>query len=251
MQLHKQGLITEVHLWDFTYGSQAPDKKLDQKWIHEKVNKYYFVKLFSTKIPKNRRPYRIGYYSYYARNNSHDDIILKVDDDIIWINISEFKCFIKFVAESTTTTFVSANIVNNGVIAHFQKKLGSIPSSVGEFEYPDGGAGGSLWKSPQKALKLHQYFLSQKSAFFKNNIVLFKERLSINFFAFTGRHAKDIFNFAKLSPDDEQAITIEANKNGAFEVVYMRLVVVHATFAKQRILEPGVVDKILQLYSNM
>ena len=182
MQLHGEGLITEVHLWDFTHRSKPAEGKLDQEWMKVKAEQHGFIRIFTPPVPKDpKHDNWTPYYEYYAKNTTNSDILLKIDDDIVFVNTSELKCFVKFVDESVDALLVSANVVNNGVIAHFQQKLGCVPASEGNFEYPKHGAGGSLWESGRKALKLHQYFVSHKSQFYREEVIRFRERLSINF----------------------------------------------------------------------
>ena len=224
-------------------------RKLDKQWIHNISKEYYFIKIFSPSGDRIKKVNYLPYYEYYAQNVSKNDVILKVDDDIIWINISEFKCFVKFIFKSSDTFLVSANIVNNGVIAHLQQKLGVIPSSVGYFEYPKGGKDGSLKSSPTKTYKIHQYFVTHKSEFYREEVIQFKERLSINFFGFIGKHAKKMSEMVeKNQPSDEHAITTLANK-WATEVIYMRFVVAHVTYWYQNLKDKKLGSKILKLYS--
>ena len=251
VDLHKKGLITQVHLWDFTYRSKPEEGKLDQEWMHTKAKQHDFIRIFTPPVPPGRKQNYRPFYEYYAKNVSKDDVITKVDDDIVWVNVSEFKCFVQFVAESVDTFLVSANVVNNGVVAHFQQKLGSIPHDLGTFEYPPRGAKGRLWESPVKALKLHEYFVSHKSDFYREGVFQFRERISINFIGFTGRHTPEMVNLVKeIGADDEKALTTLANRKlKATEVVYMRLVTAHVTFNKQRSINPNISTPILNLYS--
>ena len=243
MELHKLGLITEVHLWDFT--PHKEESKINLEWMQNKSKQHSFVKIL--KPPSQKWS---SYYGYYTTNINKSDVVIKADDDIVYVNISEFRCFVKFVDESVDTLLVSANVVNNGVIAHLQQKLGSIPLSVENFEYPRKGAYGSLWESSKKALKLHQYFVSHKSDFYREEVIQFRERLSINFIGFTGINAKKINHYIKMCKcSDEYAITVFANIHfHATEVVYMRLVVSHANFQKQFKIDPSIDLKILKLY---
>ena len=229
VQLFEQGLITEVHLWDFTRRDKnLTERVLNKDWIKRKASQYKFVKVIHPK------PQPVGFfnafYQFYAQKASPKDVIVKVDDDIVFVNVSEFKCFVKFVAQTEEAFTVSANVVNNGVIAHFQQALGSIPMSLGEMEFQ----GATLWQSSTKAYELHRYFTDHPEEFYKNIIIRYWMRVSINFIAYSGRKASDIYNVVCNSKDDGKEITVTASNNlGAVSLVYMRFVVAHVTFYKQ------------------
>ncbi len=249
VQLFDLGLITEVHLWDFTNrGKNTTDRKLNKEWIESKAKQHKFV---SVLYPK---PQSVGsfnaFYEHYAQHTSEQDIVVKVDDDIAFVNVSEFKCFVKFVSETTEAFTVSSNIVNNGVIAHFQQALGSIPFSLGEMEYPSQGKFGTLWKSSSKAYDLHKYFVTHQEDFYKDAVVRYWDRLSINFIAYSGGNkAEEVYSMVQDSSDDEARLSTVANAAGAISVVYMRLVVAHVTFSGQS-KPPDRTQEILALYED-
>ncbi len=175
-----------------------------------------------------------------------------MDDDIVFVNISEFKCFVNYVHEMQDVLTVSANIVNNGVVAHMQQELGIVPSTLGRMEYAPGGMHGSLFESAAKCLKLHKYFLTHASNFRRPEIMRYKENLSINFIAYSGRRAKEIHQLVTADGrKDERAITTRANtKQGAISVVYMRLVVAHGTYEKQSLNNSNLGSEVIHLYEK-
>ena len=190
--LKKKDLITEVHLWDFTY--RNPDKKeaeLSRQWIYSKSKEFSFIQVMS-----NPGFLWSTYYKHYANYEKNNSIIIKVDDDIIWINSSEFRCFVKFVQESEHVFLVSANVVNNEVIAFFQQKLGCFPNTLRNFTYNKGGEMGKLANSADIGYQFHKYFISHKSNFYQKAIIQFTERLNINFIAFQSENAKEINRYA-------------------------------------------------------
>ncbi len=244
VQLHNQGIVNVVHLWHFT--SLDPlgwRKNLD--FLLAKAKQYDFV--FVQRPHKNPIASQLrGFYEYYQMHSGPNDVIVKVDDDIIFVNTSEFKCFVNYVHEKQDVFTVSANVVNSGVVAHIQQELGIVPLSVGRMEYPPGGLEGSLFASLDKCVNLHKYFLEHPGDFFRPEIFQYKERLSINFIAYSGRRASEIHSLVKADGNDERGITTRANTQlGLTSVVYMRLVVSHATYFKQR----HIADKVKQLYN--
>ncbi len=264
--LYKAGLITEVHLWDFTsfdFGNHQ-EGKLNKEWVEKKTKEYDFIKLIEAKHGKdcytNGRLCFLDFYEHYSENLGQDDVVLKVDDDILWVNVSEFKCFVKYVQESKDTVVVSANVVNNNVIAHIQQQLGMIPENVSHFDYPEGGYTGRMFHSPQMGLELHKYFVSNKHMFYREGIVRYFERCAINFLGWNYWHAKDVYHLVKyayehgdkfLGSKDEAAITTFANTElGGKEVVNLRFVVAHGAFAGQWVRSWQMLWEVLQLYGN-
>ena len=250
--LKHQGLITEVHLWDFTYRNRnQKEAEHNKQWIYNKSKQYSYIRVFS-------KPGFLWstYYKHYANYQTNDSVILKVDDDIIWVNSSEFRCFVKFVHESKNVFLASANVVNNELIAFFQQSLGSFPKYLLNLPYPEGGEPGKLSSNAAFGYKLHKYFISHKSDFFKKNIIQFSERLNINFIAFRSENAKEINRYAYFDRKfkgaiDEVGLTRYAIQYfKKFEVAYMRFVVAHASFGRQYVQNSKIVAKILELYKK-
>ncbi len=252
VKLHKNKIVNDVHLWDFTWtNANQSEREKDLEAIRTKVSNYDFVTLHR---PNRNLPASYiwaQFYKHYAEISSDNDVVVKVDDDIIFVNASEFKCFVNYVHEKQEVLTVSANVVNNGVVAHIQQLLGIVPFNVATLEYPKGGKLGSLWASAEKCFSLHKYFTEHPDNFWRPDIIRYKERMSINFIAFSGRRAKEVFVLTQDHGGDEAGITAFANTQmGATNVVYMRLVVAHASFGEQDKSYPKLNDKILTLYQN-
>ncbi|MBH9970708.1 MULTISPECIES: hypothetical protein [Commensalibacter] len=148
-------------------------------------------------------------YRYYASRIDlfKDDVFLKCDDDIVYIELEKLKEFIEFRRRNDEYFLLSANVVNNGVCAYFQKENLSIPDEVGEFELPPNGFKGSLWENGEKAEKLHSYFIKNrgKPLPLTSKIVEWDKRLSINFISWKGRDLR--FMMLPFQCDDEQILT--------------------------------------------
>jgi hypothetical protein len=198
-----------------------------------------------------------NYYNYYDDPRFTNDIIVKCDDDIVFMDIPKFSKFIDFAKNDERYDVVFANTINNGVSAYFQQnKYDLIPKELMELEYPDGGFCGSLWESGEKAERLHEYFIKQYAKFldheYNNDIIPIDTRFSINFFAYKGKNWHKIRDsFA----DDEYNLTVDYVKNRGFKnVLYSDFYVSHLSFYKQ--VETGIhlsalVDKYTKLYSTM
>lgn len=158
--------------------------------------------------PNEQMPYWQAYEYYAARCEAFSGaVFLKCDDDIVYLDIDKLDGFIQFRRANPHYFVVSANVVNNGVCAYFQQAAGSIPPSVGHFECPPGGFGGSLWESAERAVQLHAFFLGNggKTLALPTPVVDWTERQSINFIAWLGR---DLVHMALPKGDDEHALTI-------------------------------------------
>ncbi len=262
MQLHEAGLVTEVHLWDFTLRDKvASERRKNRRFIDAKAAQYDFVKI-KDPTPSSSRIFPgfskwkdelwYNFYKYYADNMNANDVLVKVDDDILYVNVSEFGCFTKYVHYEISAFTVSANIVNNGVVAHIQQKLGILPLDLGYLEYPHGGAYGSLWGSANQAYKLHKYFVEHMEDFYHDKLIRYRERLSINLLAYSGRVAQMAYETLRHHGGDEPGLTTYANVVlNVTNVIYMRLVAAHATFHGQSLTEPEKAQAILDLYRKL
>jgi len=177
-----------------------------------------------------------NYYNYYNDKKFENDIIMKCDDDIVFIDLSKLPNFIEFI-KNNDYDLVFANTINNGVSAYFQQnKYNLIPKELMTLEYPNGGFGGSLWESGKKAEKLHNYFIENYKNFldyeYNNEIIPINSRFSINFFGYKGKNwykIKDAY-----AGDDEHNLTVDYVKNRQFKnILYSNFYVSHLSFYKQ------------------
>jgi hypothetical protein len=178
-------IVQEVHLWD--YCKNASDR--DFLYSLSNPTKGIFIRTKYT----NRLAWT-DYYRYYGEYGKRhpNDIIIKCDDDITFVDIFKLPYFISVLQreetdESVIDGVLFANIINNGVAAHYQQTLWNIlPKAAideeikvtatksrilaeenrfkasdidGEMEYPIDGQCGSLWSSGRKATIVHNYFI--------------------------------------------------------------------------------------------
>jgi hypothetical protein len=197
-----------------------------------------------------------NYYNYYNNEKYNEDIIIKCDDDIVFIDINKLPNFIKFIRDNDYD-LVFANTINNGVSAYYQQnKFDLVPKSLMDLEYPTGGLCGSLWESGKKAETLHNYFIDNYLTFlnydYNNEIIPIPTRFSINFFGYKGK------NWHKISDcyvDDETNLTINYVKERNFNnVLYSDFYVSHLSFFKQvetNINSGDLIDKYHKLYDSI
>jgi hypothetical protein len=121
------GLITEVHIWDFTNGN-ALDSEYISSFIRDTPLPGY--KLF---LKPSRHNYRgdfthpglssahkylwYSFYEHYLTNERYrpHDILIKADDDISFIDISYFQTFINEITNWNGSNLHFPNIINNDV----------------------------------------------------------------------------------------------------------------------------------------
>lgn len=194
-----------------------------------------------------------NYYQYYTDSKYLNDIILKCDDDIVFIDLLKLPNFIEFINNNDNYDLIFANIINNGVSAYYQQnKYNLIPKSLIDLEYPNKGINGSLWSSGTKAEILHNYFIDNYKNFinynFNNDVIPIDTRFSINFFGYLGKNwykIKDCFT------DDETNLTVDYVNNFEFKnFLYTDFIVSHLSFFKQ--VESGInLNDLLNKYNKL
>ena len=200
--------------------------------------------------PNEHMPYWQA-YDFYARRlkTFSDSIFLKCDDDIVYMDLDKLGDFVEFRRNNPKYLVVSANVVNNGVCAHWQQQAGSIPDRIGHFERPPGGFGGTLWQSAERANQLHDYFLetNDKRLPLPDKVIEWTERQSINFIAWLGR---DLVHMALPKGDDERALTVDLPMLlGRPTAIYSDFTVSHLSFGPQ---EQGLaVDRLIAAYDAL
>jgi len=215
-----------------------------------KNNGFYFMDTCSKENWKN-------YYYYYDDKTYENDIIIKCDDDIVFIDLLKLPNFIKFVKENDHD-LVFANIINNGVCAFFQQnRYNLIPKDLMYLEYPNYnnnmGFRGSLWENGIKAEKLHKYFIENYTRFidniYNNEHIKIKSSFSINFFALKGKKWNKIVD--SCSGDDEYNLTVNYVINRNFtNILYTEFIVSHLSFYQQN--NTGInLYEVIKLYKDL
>lgn len=196
-------------------------------------------------------------YEHYASNVYADNLFLKLDDDILYCDIEYLDDFFAEVARTRGGNIVSANVINNGVCAHYQAKHDYFPGLPLEFEYPTQGICGRLWESAEMCASLHDYFLdnlpqiSDKALSGPRLIELPPlDRFSINFVGFKHvlfGYMRAAYLAAQPVMDDEHLMTrIVPKLFNVEKYVFAPLLVSHLSFWKQH--ETLDVEKVLARY---
>jgi len=179
-----------------------------------------------------------NYYEYYGDGEYTNDVIIKCDDDIVFMDLDQLSNYLSYVRKKQECGLVFANTINNGVAAYVQQEMFNlIPKTLMQLELPEGGFCGSLWESGKKAETLHRYFLHHREEFlhkcrgFTECAVNIYTRFSINFFACRGKFWPTIKD---CGDDDERNLTVDfVQSRGLINVMYPAFVVAHLTFGRQ------------------
>jgi hypothetical protein len=196
-------------------------------------------------------------YAHYASNLYADNLFLKLDDDILYCDIDMLDDFFAEIARTRGGNIVSANVINNGVCAHYQAKHGYFPGLPLEFEYPAQGICGSLWESAPMCASLHDYFVDHLPQIKDKALSgprLFDlpqfDRFSINFVGFKHvlfAYMQAAYLAAQPSMDDEHLMTrVVPRLFNVEKSVFAPLLVSHLSFWKQH--ETLDVEKVLARY---
>ncbi len=257
-------IIQEVHLWDYCAS------------IENRFALLEFIDPSNSVFLKSRSTTQKGWHDYYEYYDKHrlsypNDIIIKCDDDIVFIDVFKLPYFLSRVREEDELLdgVLFANIVNNGVAAHYQQTLWNLlPKDVlGEFEYPEGGFFGSLWSSGDRATQLHHYFLNHweeiirpqnksltnstlnevNEVFYEPEFLPIHTRFSINFFAM---HVKNWYKIKDIGAFDEFFMTKAATQHQIMKnYLCSNFFVSHLSFFRQNSHVP--VNHLLNLYDNL
>ncbi len=176
------------------------------------------------------------YYQHYHHSNYHNDVIIKSDDDIIFLDLNKIDSFTNRILH-TDFDILFANIINNGIASYYQQVLNLIPPSIMELEYPNENFG-TLWNSGKKAENLHTFFIKNIDSFLQFNslyknkdIIQIYNRFSINFFIIKG---SNWYKIKDSGTDDEYHITITYNQNKRVKLgMYLHFFVSHLSFYRQ------------------
>jgi hypothetical protein len=243
-------VVGEVYFKNSTYNSET-GLLLEYK---PEVDPFFLMQPFEKNSWKN-------YYQHYLDPSYTNSTIIKCDDDIVFIDLARLPLFISKIRGNpelpTPFDILYANTINNGVSAYYQQKyLYVIPKEIGDFEYPPGGFGGSLWESGEKASILHRHFVKNRALYTggdysDNDFIEIHSRFSINFFGILGENWYKIADAYQGSDNgtDEYNISVAFRENrGLKTVMYSPFYVSHLSFYSQGLQDS---EDLLQMYSNL
>ncbi|WP_216894310.1 hypothetical protein [Nocardia alni] len=173
-------------------------------------------------------------YKFYADQAAHyaETVFLKCDDDIVYIQLDELANFIRFRLRERKYFLVSGNVVNNGVCAYHQQRLGVLPEELMKIELSGHGIQ-TLWRSAAMATDLHNYFLNNRELFEQMlaDPIPWRGRISINFVSWIGRDMS--YMSGEMTGDEFQLSAQIPDYLDRANCFYPRLLVSHLTFFPQ------------------
>lgn len=216
------GVITEYHVWDY---ARTDD---DRRWLRELPRRHPAIRLFT---PTRHGSHYGEYYRHYQQDAHGDAVFLKLDDDIVYLDLERLAEFVDFRTAHPECFLVSASVINNGVCAYFQQQRGLIPESLMHLPYPERGFCGTLWERADLAERLHDFFLDDPARFIAPGTDVAPDRLSINCVSYLGR---DLEHLQAIGDDDEEALSVTIPQQlGRTNVVYQPMVAAHLSFFSQ------------------
>jgi hypothetical protein len=235
-------VVTEVHLWDYARTTE------DSHYINElasRDDRYVLMK------PTRNMHAWSEYYAFYAQASyAADDVVIKCDDDVVYIDVERMQLFLDHVAPNG---LYYPNIVNNDVCAYMQTHYqvhALFPESDVYAHYNRDTVPLSDWHNGwytrhDRASAIHTQFLQNPESFLINAPPFpWSGRISINCFA--GRFACIQVAYEQLnatcSSDDEAFLSWDlfqtrtsAPELKSYIVPFMR--VVHFAFNLQGVAE--------------
>lgn len=236
--LLKQNIIHEYHIFDMSHKindclfleeefsrlSSIFSKKNKQKriFIHNHDQNYKKLQLIEknkehknnhhfTTIPE--KPDWSPFYKEISKKQFYENsIIIKCDDDILFIDIANLQKAIYDRIQDTYSFLIHSNCINNNICAYYQKDLFPHLSKYLS-KYPIGGLLGPLFEYPKIAYSMHDYFTnsyfqSKNKQEWLNYYTIpdtyVKSRISINFILLRGEDCK---YFKNIVHDDEYLLS--------------------------------------------
>jgi len=216
------GTVTEYHVWDY---ARTPD---DRRWLHGLPSRHPAIRVLT---PPRHVSHYGEHYRHYRRDEHRDTVFLKLDDDIVYLDLDRLADFVAFRAAHPEYFLVSANVVNNGVCAYFQQQQGVIPAALMELPYPERGFCGRLWERADLAERLHDFFLDDPDRFRTEGTDVAPDRLSINCVSYLGA---DLDEMSAIGDDDEEELSVTIPRRlGRQNVIYRPMAASHLSFFSQ------------------
>jgi len=274
--LLKENHIDEVHLWDYTcykwnfHGERDALYLRDVLWRMD--DRIYII--------KSKNCGWSEYYNFYHRKLQPDDVLIKADDDVVYLDTKRFEGFVQTIRHYSDEVYMwTSNTINNGMIAALHVQDGLLSNSNIN-NNDDSNNSTNLLSSismeiepfcPQrldeclsmngtKGKMLHEAFLSDPKRFRTptpgKELRRIKGRMSINFIAWSGKsydrtmiHLRTNIKGDTVGGSDEVALTTGATAAPLHEklIVYMPFVVAHASFGSQHLQNN---DYVFDLYRN-
>jgi hypothetical protein len=205
-------IIDEYHIFNFTRNIK------DHLFLNEeykKLNKIYKNKIYIhnneiKNFDKSLKNDWSPFYNTIYKISNENDVIIKCDDDILFIDIFSLKNAIKDRINDKFSFLIHSNCINNGVCTYYQKHLYNKKLTEQLNKYPTGGILGILFEKPEIGYVIHNQFYNDILTNINNlnnykiEDIYIASRISINFILINGKDLKYIKN---VSTDDEYKLS--------------------------------------------
>jgi hypothetical protein len=122
LTLLRYQLIDSYHVWNLT--RQSSDETWLRSWFESLPPKFKsHVSLHQPRVKLYKSFYE--YYMHYPSTYEPNTVFIKLDDDIVYLDLSMFESFVQYRYDHPELWLLSANVINNGVCAYYQQQNNS------------------------------------------------------------------------------------------------------------------------------
>jgi len=195
------------------------------------------IKLFDTKFRSGAHWYEV--YKFYLDYDFK--ILIKLDDDICFIDLNRFDEFINYIYLFQKNITIP-NLVNHAVSLYYNNKYGLIPNNILKEAYQNQSSSLNIFGyfvDGVQGQKIHNYFLNNIKTFTNNNLKPKKldgEKPSICMFGITKKSYNKIYaqNLVYNKNDMQSKNFLFNDENYTIQLlnnyIYPRFVCVHYSF---------------------
>ena len=210
--LLKENIIQEYHIFDFT--RNLNDKVFLMESYHNLkliFNNKIFIHNSENKINNINQQYDWSpFYKTISKKNFYQNsIVIKCDDDILFIDINGLKNAISERKKDKKSFLIHSNCINNNICTYYhQDFFDSIKNNIKK--YPDGGILGPTFENPIYSYIIQKDFLHNCYKNLQNiysyylKDIYINTRISINFILLNGEDCK---YFKNTSINDEYELS--------------------------------------------
>jgi hypothetical protein len=225
--LNRYSFIERYDIWNYSWSEDDFNYVNSLSGLHPRINICHSPDYGKPSRGNDVASKQFAYFfsEAYPKDQYHDYVFLKIDDDVVYVDIDRFEEFIKFRVDNDKYFLVSADVVNNQL-------SNTNPESIHD-----------------EFLSVHDKKLDLKNEIFSDN-----KRLSINFVSWLGSHLPEIINeFSNgVGRNDEWRLCNNvAKKMGMRNLILKNYSVVHFSFGTQTFNKEKYIKKYNELCSTI
>lgn len=225
------GVVDEWHLWMNT----DPDQESDRKYGYELAEEHDWVKTFERPPGDVLWPKQMNTGRFYEYYKDSSDIMVRMDDDIVWIEPNAIKRLVEYRLENTFPFVVFPLIWNNAVCSFYLQQGEQMPGwwgTVGNNCMDPLG-----WADAHFAEKIHNHLLQGieenwvDKLFMHTSVMLpAGHQFSVSCFAIDGKEYE-----SGVAGEEEAWHTIKRPfETGRLNVIVPNSLISHFSFYPQR-----------------